>query len=403
MPSSTSTPLPVSVDCFQVPLSVAGDLHASSHDASFISQVQHTLHDFGVCVIPEAFPASTLSKLQQRTFDWLHDLGSGIPELDRMRNSAKDWAKISQERVPMGPKAFMMQSLVSHSPVAWELRELLRPLFEILYPHFPDTLDSAGRTTQLLSSLDGATLRPPVAPFFEGNAENEEPSTKDWAHVDQLNNPLLGSSRGEAMQSPFGWSAVQGQAVLSASPEGSAAFRATPMSHRVHARMLKETGVSDSEKGQWKKFSMAEMAMLKQMVQEETVEVKGALRRGVWQMPIYTPQAGAIILWDSRTIHSAKPQSRPSAPMRLCYYTCMRPRLHFSEDQIRQLATAAKERRTTNHWGTTVFQKKPGARFSKKRVASLEAIQQNPLLLEELPDRSRPPTWNDGLKELVGM
>merc|ERR1711871_1276159 len=121
------------------------------------------------------------------------------------------------------------------------------------------------------------------------------------------------------MQSPFGWSAVQGQAVLSASPEGSAAFRATPMSHRVHERMLKETGGSDSEKGQWKKFSMSEMAVLKQMVQEETVEVKGALRRGVWQMPIYTPQAGAIIvgLEDNSLSQATEPTLCAHAPLLL--------------------------------------------------------------------------------------
>ena len=77
----------------------------------------------------------------------------------RLTRNHETW---TNGNIPSGPRRGMYQSIISHCPVAWKLREKLYPLFCGLHG-----------TKELITSIDGATFMPPI-----------QGSNKDWPHID---------------------------------------------------------------------------------------------------------------------------------------------------------------------------------------------------------------------------
>lgn len=204
---------------------------------------------------------------------------------------------------------------IPHCPTANRVRELM-------YPYYVDLW----KTTDLITSLDGATVHPP----------KRRSILVDWAHVDQT------------YQSD-GMDCVQGQMVLT---DTTAAFRCTPGSHLQHSRILDLYKIT--KKSGFSKFNEEQVETLSQGF-------------GNWQMPIIVP-AGSIILWDSRTIHSSRLQTVEEQRTgsyergdvdgwRCVFYCCYRPRTMYSKTNKRTLINAVAQGRGTNHSGTRLFPK----------------------------------------------
>lgn len=272
-----------------------------------LSDIKYKLDTYGLCVLPCVFKDNECNQYVTQSVDWLTDL---LPPLTR---NPATW---TSQNTPSGPRMGLYQSIVSHCPIAWILREKLYPLFCGLW-----------NTKELITSLDGATILPPT--HIESN---------DWPHIDQ--------TKPESEIHCY-----QGQVVLT---DTTACFRCTPGSHLKHDELSKKYGFN--LKNQWYKFT-----------DPQILELKNTFEK--WQIPIYTPK-GSIILWRSTLIHSAQyvtdvnkyknleNTERWMDGWRCTYYICQRPKNQFTNRNLTSVKNAVLNGRTTNHWGTKTFSKK---------------------------------------------
>lgn len=297
------------------------ELFLDSFDAA---KVNVLLEKFGVAVVKCYFPEPQADEWRLESLTWLSSIN---PQLRKKRS----W--LEYDNIPYGPRKGMMQSLVSHSPVAWKIREAMYPIFKELH----------GKS-ELLTSIDGATIHPP---------SNLTEVIADWPHVDQT---------------VPGFRSIQAQVVLT---NASACFRCTPCSN-LHLKRVLELCNRDANGGDhsnFLKFNKEEVSKVQALMEEYGLH---------WQVPIRAP-AGSIIFWKSSTIHSAKRHDSGALnePWRCTYYVCMRPEEDFSESDREALRIAAEQGRTTNHLGTKVFPKRIGRR--KNRCAKIENATEEPL------------------------
>ena len=299
--------------------------NVSSEEAKIIRQ---KLDEYGLAIIENVIPDDKCDEYVKTSVDWL---GKLIKPLSR---APETW---TFENLPSGPRKGMMQSIISHSPVAWELREKLYPLFSALHG-----------TKDLITSLDGATILPPI-----------QGSNKDWPHIDQT-------------KSEDDIKCFQGQVVLT---NTTACFRCTPKSHLKHKEIVETLEIN--RKNQWYKFKDIDISTISPWFDE-------------WQIPIQVSK-GSIILWRSTTIHSAKYVDDPKIykPLyswdgwRCVYYICMRPKKQFTKTGLKTIKKAALEGRTTNHWGTKTFPKRQ--RYDDGKHRSVDKLLDDPtVVVQEL-------------------
>ena len=283
-----------------------------------IVEIKNKLDEFGVVILSEVFPKNKCDKYVEQSYNWLSSVN---PKLTR---KAETW---TNENIPSGPRRGMYQSIISHCPIVWKLREKLYPLFSSLHG-----------TKELITSVDGATFMPPLISSY-----------KDWPHIDQ-------TSLDQSIYS------IQGQVVLT---DTTASFRCTPKSHLKHQELVHKYDMD--QKNQWYKFN-------------ETNELEEMFDQ--WQIPIHSKK-GSVILWNSKTIHSAKYVDDPKIydsekswdGWRCVYYICQRPRTELTKRNLNTLRNAAMEGRTTNHWGIKMFPKKQ--RWDQK-CPEINQILENP-------------------------
>ena len=290
-------------------------------------KLQEILDEYGVVVIEDYFKFSKCNEYMKSIVDWL------ILNSDNLTMDHKTWLG---KNLPNGPRVGMMQSIISHCPTIWEIREKMYQLFKVLWGD-----------EDLITSIDGATIYPP----------KKSRKTKDWPHLDQtLLEPKC--------------ICYQGEAVLT---NTTAAFVCSPKSHKIHKEILEACNKKPS-KSHWLKFNKQQIEKVKRMVLNTG---------GKWQIPIYAP-AGSLILWRSTTIHSAQRivESVVKIPndiwlgWRGVVYVCMRPKSHLTKTELTRLRKAATEGRTTNHWGTKIFPK--NGRYKVDRGEKLNKLHDNP-------------------------
>lgn len=280
-------------------------------------KLKDCLNKYGVAVIKNWI--SKPEEYKQDIIEWL---------INHSDNLTEDHATWIPRNMPYGPRKGMMQSLIGHAEPVWKIRELLYPIFRKLHG-----------TKNLYTSMDGATVCPPVPPTR---------AVKDWPHIDQTTSEP--------------W-CIQGQAVLTTS---SAAFRCTPRSSKEWEKVMEQCLVLENNSN-WLKFSDRQILELQEMFKW-------------WQMPIYV-EAGSVILWNSKTIHSAQyhQSNVENDDWRCTVYVCMRPQDQFTKRQLTTLKRSVKECRTTNHWGTKMFGKRPGSfRGVHNRAEDLEMLSDCP-------------------------
>lgn len=280
-----------------------------------IKKILKILDKFGVVVIQNYF--SKPKKQKRKIVEWLTTISK------ELTTEKESWIT---KNMPYGPRYGMMQTLISHCPEVWKIREKMYPLFCKLH-----------NTTELYTSIDGASVHPP---------NKKKTPLKDWPHIDQTT------------EGPW---CIQGQAVLTTS---TSVFRCTPKSHKKNNEILKICE-NENNKTNWLKFNDEQIKHVEKMFK-------------YWQMPIYAP-AGSVILWNSKTIHSAQHQLQGDTSWRCVVYVCMRPCNQFTNRNKNTLKRCVRECRTTNHWGTKMFSKKQGSfRGMSNRNASLELLSDNP-------------------------
>lgn len=288
------------------------NIYLETYDPEMVKKI---LHQYGVVVIKSFFSPEQADIWKQEVIHWLISIS------DRLTENPQTW---TSRNIPYGPRLGMMQSLISHCPTFWKIREAVYPIFCQLYD-----------TNKLLTSMDGATVHPPI----------HDGSKKDWPHIDQTVEDL--------------W-CVQGQVVLS---ETTASFKCTPTSHLKHREILESVG-KVGDPSNWLKINQT----------DKLAKIFGQW----WQVPIHSP-SGSVILWDSKTIHSAqKNDLEDKTGWRCAFYVCMRPAAEYSPEQVQQLASCFHQGRSTNHWGTKVFPKRPSDIKIDRKNDSLEEYSEHP-------------------------
>jgi len=206
----------------------------------------------------------------------------------------------------------------------------------------------------------------------------EEGTTKDWPHLDQTM-PIVNGDPART---------IQGQAVMSNS---TACFRCSPRSHRVYTEiteLTKENWERAGVQSNWNFFKPHQIDQIKEMV-----EAVG----GSWQVPVQA-ERGAVILWLSTLIHSARmqlpgpiPTSWPGkwAGWRGVAYVCWRPRTEVDQEHLDRLKTSMQRNLCTNHGGEKLFEPQPRrVPGSKVQTPSklLELIKDPTLVYTRFPE-----------------
>lgn len=279
--------------------------------------------DRGVVVIEAVFSPEECGAAMDSI---VSDLERLSPQLHR--DAPETWSK---EKLPPQTRAGLFQAVVGNLAAVWRIRAdpRLGRIFGALYSALSGRAEG-----DFIASGDGINLKPNlVGPYGE---------TRDWPHLDQ--------TRGGVFR------CVQGQAVLT---DTTAAFRASPGSHRAFGAVLAATGGQTTE--DWRKFTPEEAETARALI-----EAAG----GQWQVPVAAPR-GSFIVWASSVVHSARLQLAPEPAdpadawrgWRGVVYVCYRPRREFTEAQLRRRRAAYEANRTTNHWATKTFPKNPMGRY----------------------------------------
>lgn len=273
------------------------------YTATNITDLKKILDEYGVAILENYFDDKYADKIFASVKQWLIGLNIGL---------TNDIATWTAKNVPFGPRYGMYQSIISHAPAFWNLRESA-------YLIFRELLGDA----DLLTSVDGASFYPTI---------NSPKNKSTWAHIDQT------------VSSDF--MCYQSQFVAS---ETDASFVCTPKSHLTHAEYLKKFSINTPSN--WHKFTDEQVVILEKKF--------GAN----YQIPIHA-KPGSMIFWDSRTIHAAKYPDNRENKWRAVFYISMRPRTCHNDLSISTIKTAVENGLTTNHWGDVVF--KPFDRFKIK-------------------------------------
>lgn len=317
-----------------MPKSMSDQIDQSWIHTTDPQQLKSILDKYGVAILDNYFTPDYADTVFHQVKTWLINLNIGLTD------NESTW---TPDNTPAGPRYGLYQSIISHCPTFWELREKMYPIFSLLHS-----------TPDLLTSIDGAS-------FYPGC---QKPSSKqDWAHIDQTV-----SSQFMCYQAQF------------VATDTSASLVATLGSHLLHDQVVALSNISHKS-GNWHKFTKEEVIHLKKIFSIN------------YQRPIVSKK-GAIIFWDSRTIHSAKYQDPRDTRWRAVFYISMRPSGEFSETDKKLLIRAATEGRTTNHWGNKIFDTKTRFITKNPQVARL---------LKNLSELSYLPNMNPVQKRLIGL
>lgn len=183
--------------------------------------------------------------------------------------------------------------------------------------HVVDVFEELWGNNDLLSSTDGVCWMPA---HYRG-------LDRSWLHVDQ-------SHRKSGRQ------CIQGYVnVLTSHDAASGSLYVIPGSHLLHSTFAKKFPDAGKNGKDWYKFCAEELATLG----NEPIRVHGGV--------------GSLVLWDSRTAHSAIPPEKSLAARERCVvYVCYQPRELCSKSNLEKKADIFENYRMTTHWSATKVQ-----------------------------------------------
>lgn len=285
-----------------------------------LDNIKNILEEYGVCVINNFFSDEECDMWFNNLKNWLINLDIGLT------NDPKTW---KLKNMPLGPRYGIYQSIITHAPDFFKIRRRMKPIFARLWD-----------TDDLICTLDGASIYP-----FKLDKGIR------WPHIDQTVPGKL---------------CYQSQAVLTTT---SASFMCTPGSHKDHDELLKK--ITPKIKN-WYRFDLS----------NNSSENGNSLIDMTKHIPINVNK-GSVILWDSRTIHSAKnhdafqvknTDALNLAPWRCVLYVCMRPRSTYTKRNLTTIKNALIQGRTTNHWGNKTF---GTSTYQTSRLEKVNALLNN--------------------------
>lgn len=277
-----------------------------------IDNVLTTLDKYGVAIIPNILNAQECENMKQGMWNYLETLTKNM-EIPITKNNPQTW-KTFKELYPKHSMLLQHWS-VGHSQFIWDVRsnhKVIAPFEKIWNTPKED----------LLVSFDGASFHfPPETSGF--GWENPK---KCWLHTDQ-----------SYLRNNF--ECVQGWVNAYDTNNGDATLTILEGSHKQHENFQKKFNRDPIDiKDDWHILNEDEL--------EWYITTKGCVKSNI------TCNAGSLVLWDSRTIHSGKqPEKTRQIPNYRCVvYVCYTPRNKSTPKLLQKKIEAFNNLRTTSHW-----------------------------------------------------
>lgn len=281
------------------PQSVSPDAHWQDH-----------LRRRGWAVVPDVISPQQCQAMIDGFWEWTRRTCGAAPD------RPESWRSIHN----LYPKHGMLLQhwAVGHMQAIWDLRDndnVIR-VFQKIH-HCRD----------LTVSFDGASISLPPEVTRRGWHR------QDWLHIDQ-------SLRRSGFECVQGWVTP-----LEVGP-GDATLSLLEGSHLLHADFARH--VAGPDKTPAAACSPKDWHML------SDPDLRWFRDRGCRRVDVRCP-AGAMVLWDSRTVHSGRAplRNRPKPNPRMVAYISMMPRRLLTPAEKKKKRKALLEGRTTNHWAAT--------------------------------------------------
>jgi len=267
-------------------------------------QQLNDLRTNGYVVIPNVLVSEKCDEYITKIWDWLEDINPNIS-----RNDPKTW---TNSNWPESQKGIFKQYGVGHSQVMWDLRS---------EPSIIKIFEKIWNTDKLLVSFDGLNvMRPPKYQALDITKY----TYNMWWHVDQSFKKI-------------GTHCIQGLVNLEESGQNDGCFMVLKKSHNFH-QLLGKTFNAKAQ-GDWYMLKENEITWMRS-------------KEGVEEIKVTAPK-GAMILWDSSTVHCNKPPIRQEIDkpnLRYACYICMTPKSFVTKSQLDKKIKAFNDLRTTSHW-----------------------------------------------------
>jgi len=294
-----------------------------SYDCT-IDTLQETLDTFGVAVIPNIILENELVDIREKMFQELSHVTKNH-DVPIIKEDPNTWRTLSTLR-PLHGMLFQTYGL-GHSQFAWDIRQ---------HPAIANVFSKLWNVNKedLITSFDGVSISlPPEITGFGWH-------TKDWYHCDQR----FSNSKLHTIQGLVGCYDIN---------EGDATLTVLEGSNKFHKDFALEFKMTKNN---------SDWTLLKEH------QTAYYLSKGC-QKTFVKASAGSLVLWDSRTIHagSGPLKGRPNENTRLVVYTCQKPKIFATPNDLNKKQNAFNKKLMTNHDPCNVKLFDPLPRFYSKK------------------------------------
>ena len=288
---------------------------ATDLTASFSHLAQH-----GYVVIPNILSAAECTATINAMWQWLATISNGSIQRDR----PSTWAEPSEDH-PSGkwPFCYREKGIIQwyqagHQQFVWDIRQ-----HPAVVAVFAKLWECDAR--DLLVSFDAINIQRPIEYLDSiGVTGHTDRFNESWHHIDQS-----AGVRGRVC--------VQSFLNLNASGEDDGCLIVYPGSHLLHEALCNEFKVSEDPQ-QWIRLHDRQRQWYRD--------------RGCQPMRVVAPR-GSLVMWDSRTVHTAgtaQPNRINKNQFRYVVYVCYLPRSLASEQDLVLKRRLLKQGRMTSHW-----------------------------------------------------
>lgn len=283
-----------------------------------VENLQATIDEFGVAVIPNILDDNECEKLLSEMWDYFETI-TKTWDTPINRNDKNTWREI-YNLFPL--HSMLIQYFnIGHAQFAWNARQNEKIIN--IFAHFWKC-----KKDDLLVSFDGSSLHlPPEVTKRGWNRQNT------WYHTDQS----FTKKNFECLQSFVSLNDVN---------RGDGTFAFMEGSNKFHNEFGEKFNIVN--KDDWYKLNEEEQQFFEQ--------------KGCTYKKIICPK-GSLVLWDSRLIHcGVEPmKEREKENIRAVIYLCYAPRRLATNPILQKKQKAFNEMRTTNHWpcNPKLFAKNP--------------------------------------------
>ena len=299
---------------------MAAPTAAEAKDAADLTAAFQHLEQHGYVVIPNILSLAECAATIDGMWQWLSHISDGAIQRAQPATWAEPTAAQPNGRWPFSfrEKGIVQWYRAGHQQFVWDVRQhpAVAAVFARLWGCEP---------RDLIVSYDAVNIQRPIEQMQStGVVAHTDRFNEQWWHVDQS-----AAVRGRVC--------VQSFVNLHDADGDDGCLVVLPGSHRLHERLCALPGVSHDPL-QWIRLRDSHRRWFRE--------------QGCAPLRVAAP-AGSLVLWDSRTVHTAgtaQPGRAHSGAFRYVVYVCYLPRALASEAELAHKRRLLMKARMTSHW-----------------------------------------------------